>query len=160
MIWLSSSKCQWQPSRLCWELLQRQVDNSPIPRLWRRPTHSCSFRSYFQRSQEALPKAARYSLLQGKVTAHLVADGHSSGVPHDVNMSICSAPHSTGGKNHSTKKAERCSSFAEHKPQYLGIRDHRLSSEPPWCQPATPPAAMPGSSWRAVNRLPYLSPLQ
>lgn len=45
-------------SLLPWELLQ-QVDNGPIPRLWRRPTDSCSFSSYFERSQEALPKAAR-----------------------------------------------------------------------------------------------------
>lgn len=66
-----------------------------------------------------------------------------------------STPHRAGKKekeNHSRGEAERCTSFPEHKPLHLGIRDRRPSSYSSQCQPATAPAAVPGISWEGSER--------
>lgn len=89
-------------SLLRWELLQ-QVDNGPIPRLWRRPTDSCSFSSYFERSQEALPKAARCWRADGGRWHLFWWQTDSPGVPRDANTSACSMETvnpTPGGKTH------------------------------------------------------------
>ena len=148
-------------SLLHWELLQ-QVDNGPIPRLWRRLTDSCSFSSYFERSQEALPKAARCWRADGGRWHHFWWQTDTAQECREMPTCL-PAPwrlltRHQGAKN-ITGEAERCVSFPEHKPQHLGARDQRPSPESSPCQPAMLPAAMPGSSWRAVNELPYLSTL-
>lgn len=77
---------------------QQQADSSPIRRLRRRLTDSCSFSRYSQRSQQVSPhpptphsqRQLGMAGSKGNVTTYLVADRHSPGVPHDANTSACS----------------------------------------------------------------------
>lgn len=87
MVWLSSYKCQWQPSLLCWELLQQQVDNSPIRGSgggWQTAALSIVIPNGAKRP---LQRQLDMACSRGKVTTYLVADRHSPGVPHGANTS-------------------------------------------------------------------------
>lgn len=129
-----------------------------------------------------IPKGAKSPLQRqldtacsrGKVTTYLVADRHSPGVPHDANTSACSVKavnptqcraesrrwgqiRTLKKSQHKERQKERYSSFPQHKPWQLGIRDRRPSSRSPRCQPATPHCRAwqisAGSAWTC----PYLS---
>ena len=94
-------------SLLRWELLQ-QVDSSPIPRLWRRLTDSCSFSSYSERSQEALPKAARYWRAGGGRRHHIWWQVDTAQECHMTPTRLpaprrLSTPHSAGKKEKKKK---------------------------------------------------------